>query len=165
VASHTIKTRLPVELIWEQWTSVSTWHLWDDAIEYASLKNPAFAPGSRGKIKPRGAISIDFVITHVNSEKSFTDETRLPLGVRLVFIHSLERINHKTHITHCVEMKGAFAFLLALWWGNEIRQALPKTMENLIKRARMASIEKAEQENQQRLYNEKVKKLGAAAGR
>ena len=92
------------ETLWPHYAEVSRWKVWDEAVEQVTLEG-AFAKGSRGTLKLHGKPALDFTLTEVTPNVSFSDETKVgPMTVR--FTHTLERLTGGTKVTHRVSIEG-----------------------------------------------------------
>ncbi len=92
------------EQLWPLYADVARWKEWDEGLDAVGLTG-AFEKGARGTMRPHGQPALDFVLTEVTANVSFSDETRVgPLLVR--FTHTLTRLTGGTRITHHVEVEG-----------------------------------------------------------
>lgn len=95
------------ETLWPLYADVGRWKTWDEAIDSVTLDG-AFVQGARGTLSLRGKPVLDFTLTEVHPNQSFSDETRVgPMTVR--FAHTLTRVSGGTKVTHrvCIEGPGA----------------------------------------------------------
>ncbi|MDP1922767.1 MAG: SRPBCC family protein [Myxococcales bacterium] len=98
-----ISTATP-ETLWPQYADVSRWKTWDEAVSNVTLDG-AFVIGARGTLTLHGKPTLDFVLTEVTPNVSFSDETKVgPMTVR--FTHTLERLTGGTKVTHRVSIDG-----------------------------------------------------------
>ena len=64
--------------VWSRaYADASAWPAWNDALAAASLDEP-FVVGSRARVRFRTGLRLRFTLTEVESERVFTDESRLP---------------------------------------------------------------------------------------
>lgn len=126
---NTLETSAPPEVIWNIWTDVSSWQIWDTELEEASL-NGNFAKGTKGKLVPKKGRKAKFKIIAFEQGKSYTFKTNLPLG-GLYVKRTLEIRNGKTYFTHEVWFKGLTKGIFAKALGKEFRRVLPSVMENI----------------------------------
>jgi hypothetical protein len=97
--------------VWEIWTDVPSWPKWDRELEWSSLDGP-FIPGTKGKLKPRGWPTTKFHLSWVEKDKSYSDETQMPL-TKVTFSHHVHRVETTTIlIQHHVTVCGLLAPLL-----------------------------------------------------
>lgn len=108
-----ISTATP-ETLWPHYAEVSRWKVWDEAVEQVTLEG-TFAKGARGALKLHGKPALDFTLTEVTPNVSFSDETKVgPMTVR--FTHTLQRLIGGTKVTHRVTIDGPGADAL----GNDM---------------------------------------------
>lgn len=102
------------ETLWPHYAEVNRWKGWDEAVEQVTLEG-AFTVGSRGTLKLHGKPALDFKLTEVTPNVSFSDETKVgPMTVR--FTHTLQRLIGGTKVTHRVTIDGPGAEAL----GNDM---------------------------------------------
>lgn len=126
---ESIDIAAPPERVFALWADPSAWPRWDPDIEEASLEG-AFAAGSAGSIKPRGAPRTRIVLREVKPPAAFTAVSRLPL-CRMVFEHALAPVAGGCRVTHAVRFEGALAPLFRRLLGATLRRGLPGTMAGL----------------------------------
>ncbi|HEX8051388.1 MAG TPA: SRPBCC family protein [Thermoleophilaceae bacterium] len=131
---HTEYTSASPQRIWELWSDVSTWPLWDEGLERVTLDGP-FAAGTKGRLKPAGGPAVGLELTDVRPGAGFSDVTRLPLA-RMRFEHSAVRDGERTRVTHRVTITGPGTPLFSRLIGRGIANDLPQTIGTL---ARMAA--------------------------
>lgn len=124
-----VESQAAADQIWALYEDVARWGEWDQELESSSIQG-AFITGARGKLKPRGAPSSAFVLTHVEPNRVFRDRTRLPLAV-MEFEHMLSPIGPGTCITHRVKLTGLLAPLFARVIGRKIAAGLPRAVQKL----------------------------------
>ena len=129
---HSIVTNAKKEIIWDLYSRVESWPLWDHGIERISLDG-AFREGTKGKIKPEGQGLLSYRITLADSEKGFSEETVIDdLGATIEFVHTFSdlpdgKTRLKNHITVlCPDKEGTEKEI-----GEGISSGVPKTMENI----------------------------------
>ena len=127
------KTTAKKENIWELWSDVPNWNIWDAEVENAELFGQ-FETGTKGILKPTGGPKAKFEMTECTKLKSFTDRSYLPL-CKMDFIHSMNETNDGLEITHKVVMTGFMTFLFSKVIGNKIKVGLPIAVEKLIELA------------------------------
>ena len=127
--SHTISTIASPETIWKIWTDIPNWKQWDQGLRDATLVG-SFTKGSKGKIIPDKGLVSTFVITDVDSNKSYSFKTRIPFGW-LIITRSLKVNNGITSFTHDVRFTGLFKKVFGKRLGNKYRQMLPSVMEKI----------------------------------
>ena len=85
---------LTKEKIWNCWSDINHWHLWQDDLDYARLYN-SFKVGSKFYFKPKNGRIITLLLVEVMARQSFTDMLKLPLA-KMYDHHEL--IEHPDHI-------------------------------------------------------------------
>lgn len=121
-----IATNVDPEKIWRLWSSVSTWHLWDHALESVQLTGD-FAAGSHGTLRPKGGSDVAYTILQAQKNHSFRDRSLLPLTT-LDFSHRIEN----GVLCHRAEMRGWLTPLFARIIGRKIRTEMRVAMQNLL---------------------------------
>ena len=131
---ESIETTASPERVFALWSDPAGWPRWDPDLESASLTG-AFAAGSSGSIKPRGAPRTRITLHEVKPPLAFTAVARLPL-CRMIFEHVIEPVPGGTvtggcRVTHTVRFEGALAALFRRLIGPAVRRGLPGTMAGL----------------------------------
>lgn len=125
---YTTTTTAPVSGVWEIWTDVPNWSLWDAGLQEATLAGP-FVLGAKGTIVSDGRKS-KFTVVALTPGKSYTIKTKLPLGglyVRRLFTETAEG----NTITHEVWFKGLTSGVFARALGRNFRAMLPAVVEKV----------------------------------
>lgn len=130
IIKHTIETQASPGAVWKIWTDVENWNSWDHGIEFSTIEGP-FAVGAKGTLKPKGGPLVHMVLTHVEQQKAFVDESRLFLA-QIIVSHDIRERNGITLVTHQIEMKGPLAFLFAFLIGRKMKKNLPQEMRRMI---------------------------------
>jgi hypothetical protein len=133
---HSIVTSAKKQIIWELYSRVESWIIWDHGIESVSLEGE-FKKGVHGKIKPEGQELLSYKITLADPDKGFSDETVIDnLGANIEFIHTFSSLpDGKTRLTNHIKVNCPDKEEMEKEIGNGISSGMPKTMENV---ARMA---------------------------
>ncbi len=126
---HSLKTTAPATKIWQIWTTVEKWHLWDVGLKSATLTG-AFAVGNSGTIESLKGQITPFTITELTAGEKYTIETKLPFG-KLCITRFLEENENTTIFIHHVYFEGISAGLFAAILGKKFRKLLPEAMENI----------------------------------
>ncbi len=129
---HTETTTASPQAIWEVWTKVDAWHLFDSELESAQINTPngrLSTPGQTGAVVDLSGRTSRFVITEVTPELSYTYVAQLP-ACKLYVRHLIVELGDgRRSITHEVWfaglMRGPFAALL----GPRFRRALPGVVQ------------------------------------
>lgn len=124
-----IKSLSSKEQIWNLWTNVSNWNLWDDQIMSSKIHG-AFKMGQTGELIPARGPKSTFKLIEVTKQKSFTSRSTLPLSTMDV-IHEMREAEGELIITHRVEISGVLSFVFSKLIGNKIIKHLPNAMNEL----------------------------------
>lgn len=124
-----IKIKATAATIFKQYMDVAHWSAWDKDVVESSLDGD-FKQGVQGSLKPSSGPKAKFTLTEVSTNKSFTDETKLPL-CRMIFSHTLEESVEETLVTHRVSFKGLSSFFFSYLIGTSIKKGLPTALIGL----------------------------------
>jgi len=122
IFEESISISAPPEKVFNAYSDVSNWQLWDKEVESSSIVGE-FAVGSEGMIKPKGAPKSKITLIEVTENQSFTIECWLPL-CKMQFIHLLEEGESSTNIIN----KVVFSVLLAPLFGRLIGKGIAGTL-------------------------------------
>ncbi|KOY84486.1 polyketide cyclase [bacterium 336/3] len=129
--SHTDSTNATSDKIWAVWTDVPNWKQWDKGLKEATLQGE-FTVGTKGKLIPDKGPKSKFVISEIESNKSYTFKTKIPFGW-LIIKRTLEVKDGKTFFTHEVEFTGLLKKVLGKKLGKNYRAILPNVMAEIKK--------------------------------
>ena len=130
---HSTTTSASPEDIWNVWTNVSEWHLWDKGLQSASLEG-AFKLGAPGNLVSLNSTMSHFTITEFSDQHSYTFSTALPLArlnVKRFFESASEGSGTKTRFTHEVWFGGLLGGVFAMLLGKNFMRLLPSVMEEV----------------------------------
>ncbi|MBO0934466.1 SRPBCC family protein [Fibrella aquatilis] len=127
--SHALETTALPDTIWQLWTDVPNWKLWDDGLKSAVLNGP-FAIGSTGILLPDKGPKAHFKLTEVVPGVSYTFRTKLPLGALFVKRY-LTSQSGRTTFTHEVWFTGLTKGLFGRALGRRYRAILPTAMTKI----------------------------------
>ncbi len=130
----TIKTNANREQVWELWSDVKNWNMWDKEVESSKIFGN-FEVGVKGVMKPKSGPKAKFNILSCTRFEEFTSRSYLPFAT-IDFIHELTERNGQLYITHKVEISGALTFLFSKVIGKKVITELPKAMQNLSQMAK-----------------------------
>lgn len=130
---YTSETKGSSEAVWRLWADVSNWKRWDSEVLWSKVDGP-FAVGTSGVLKPKHGPQAKFVLTEVQEEKRFVDQTKIA-GTTLTFIHELQPMPNGSKITHRIEITGLLAPVLGATLGRQLKAGLPTAVQNLAKLA------------------------------
>jgi uncharacterized protein YndB with AHSA1/START domain len=115
--------------VFEVWSRVSEWPMWDPDTRSARLDGP-LAVGSTGRLQPRKGLAVRLEVVRVEPQQRL--DLRSPvLGSHLHFEHVLQPLASGCRVTHSVWFSGWLASLLMATVGRDVRQGLPVTMASL----------------------------------
>lgn len=125
------------ETIFAIYENVEDWCQWDPDVRSSSIAG-AFVPGTKGKLKPKKGPAVKMRLIHVEKNRSFTDETALPL-CKMQFEHQLIPEGKVTRVLHRVSFSGPSAFIFGRVIGKQIRHGLPEALKGLKAKAETQS--------------------------
>lgn len=117
------------ETVFSIYENVEGWCQWDPDVESASIAG-GFVSGTIGKLKPTKGPPVRMQLTEVTRNRSFTDETMLPL-CRMKFEHDLIPEGQATRVIHRVSFSGPLAFFFGRVIGKQVRRGLPEALRRL----------------------------------
>jgi len=119
--------------VWDVMTDVNNWHTWQDDIDYAKI-NGKFEAGNHFIIKVKGGPKFTIKILQVESNKSFTDLTKLPFA-RMYGTHEFNiNTNSELEIITTIKVTGILSFFWRKLIAEKIANGDPQQTESLIKR-------------------------------
>lgn len=121
--------RASPETIFSIYQNVEGWCQWDPEVESASIAGD-FVSGTAGKLKPTSGPPVRMRLTEVDRNRSFTDETTLPL-CSMKFEHHLVQEGQATRVVHRVSFSGPLAFFFGRVIGRQVRRGLPEALRRL----------------------------------
>lgn len=127
--SHSISTTATPEKIWQIWTDVPNWTLWDAGIKLARLEG-VFKENATGELVPDKGPRSKFSIKDVIENKSYTIQISIPSGWLLIHRY-MEQKDGILLLTHEVQFTGFLRKLSGYTSGKRYRQMLPAVMEKL----------------------------------
>jgi ligand-binding SRPBCC domain-containing protein len=117
------------EAIFSIYENVEGWCQWDPDVQSASIAGE-FVSGTAGKIKPTSGPPVRMRLTEVERNRSFTDETKLPM-CSMKFEHHLVQEGQGTRVVHRVSFSGPLAFFFGRVIGRQLRRGLPEALTRL----------------------------------
>ena len=125
----TMETEASEEAIWNLWTNVDDWHLWDIGLKKAEMRD-SFKLSSIGIITSLEGRRSKFKVVEYVEGESYTFKTKLPLG-SLFVKRFLNKEDGKTFFTHEVWFSGLTGGVFARQFGSDFMNMLPEVMENV----------------------------------
>lgn len=119
-----------IDKIWAVATDVARWSEWDPHEEKSRIDG-AFAAGTRGWVKPKGAPAGPFTIVDVAAGQSWTSEAGIPFG-KLRGHRTYQALGDGTvRVSENVEVHGPMGPLFKLIWEKGMRADMPRTFAAL----------------------------------
>lgn len=129
--NFSISVETTIEKVWETLIDAKNWKNWDTELKSAELNEP-FLEGAKGTLVPMKGPKLDFYITEIIANQTYTFRTKIPLGW-LEITRTLTPINNLIQFNDDIKFTGIskrfFGFLL----GGGFRKVLPSVMENFKK--------------------------------
>lgn len=116
------------EKVWNYLSDVTRWKEWDtELIDSKLFKN--FALGAKGVLRPRKGLKLNFVISELTHNESYTFVTKMPVGT-LEIKRTLEQIDSQIKFTDDIKFTGLLKRLFGIMLGGGFRAVLPEVMQN-----------------------------------
>jgi len=126
---ETIVIDAPAEIVWELWTDVEHWNVWDHGIAWSRIEG-AFEKGAHGVLKPKSGPKSKFTLVEVQKGKRFKDISRLPLCT-IEFDHQLTPEQGRVRVTHSISLVGPLSFLFTRILGKQFSHDLAAAVKTL----------------------------------
>jgi hypothetical protein len=130
LATASATSSAPASAFFARWIDHSTWASWSPDTEWVTLDAPV-ALGTTGALKPSGGPTIRFTISALETNREYTDTSRLP-GARLVFQHLVTETPQGTRLDVRVEITGPLSGLWARIMGGGFAESAPADLDRLI---------------------------------
>jgi hypothetical protein len=118
-----------IHYIWATMTDVAAWPEWDTHYEKTGFEGP-FEAGAIGWNKPRGTpgdAGAPFTVTAVEDERSFSTDTKMPVGNMLIDNTFEPLPDGRVAIRRDVEVRGGFAPMFRLFFLNGMRKDMQES--------------------------------------
>ena len=125
---------LPAEKVWEVWTDINRWHIWQPDIESAELDGE-FKAGNTFRLKPKGGSCVSIRILEVEPGHQFTDLTCFP-GARMYGCHEFIVHGDGLEIRTTMSIEGFLSFLWRKMVAEKIAHGMAAQTEALIEEAK-----------------------------
>ena len=144
--THTEFARANVEDVWEIWSDLSTWAVWDQGLEWCKLKEGhRFELNGEAFLLPKGApFPLDIRFIECIPNKSFIDEGVFDLG-SIQFSHKVEPYQDGVRITHSLKYTPASTKTRGVFEARmlpKLQQELPESVRVLAKQVEKKSQKK-----------------------
>ncbi|MEL6559053.1 MAG: SRPBCC family protein [Bacteroidota bacterium] len=114
--------------VWDLLIDVSRWKEWDTELLDASLSG-SFSEGARGTLVPKKGPKLNFWISEVMDDRTYTFITKMPVG-SLEIKRTLKRVDDKIEFTDDIRFTGFLKRLFGLMLGGGFKSVLPEVMNN-----------------------------------
>jgi hypothetical protein len=112
--ARSVRIEAPSPDVWAALVDVETWPAWASQFKRLErLDSGALASGSRVRVRPKGQLSSVWTVTDYEPERSFTWESTLVPGLRVVGGHELTPARTATNAEFWLEAKGVLGALLS----------------------------------------------------
>jgi len=129
--THTVKVKnINPQQIWQAWSDINNWHLWDTDIEFAHLDG-SFEKGNKFSLKPKEASAVTIEIVEAIPNKCFIDCTKFPLA-KMYGIHQIEEHTDGLTLTTAIKVTGLLGYLWRKLVAEKIAQEMPTQIQKLI---------------------------------
>lgn len=125
---------LTIAQVWQVWTDVNQWHVWQDDIDYAKLTGE-FKEGNIILFKPKDGPVIKLHLVEVKINKIFVDCVQFPLA-RMHDFHEIIDHGDELELKTTISIDGVFSFLWRKLVGENIVSGLEKQTGKLIAQVR-----------------------------
>lgn len=114
--------------VWDLLIDVDKWKDWDTELEKSTLSEK-FSLGAKGVLTPKKGPKLNFHISELTPEKSYTFITKMPIGA-LEIKRTIESRNEQTEFTDDIKFTGFLKKFFGLLLGRGFKSVLPKVMQN-----------------------------------
>jgi hypothetical protein len=132
IKSHSVVTKEATkEQMWNLFTDVNNWHIWNNEIEFAKLEGK-FEKGNHYVIKPRNGGAVKVELLEVVEKKRCLELGKFPLA-KMYYDHLLEETENGLKIVSTITVKGMLSFLWVQLVVKNIAATMPAHVEEQIK--------------------------------
>lgn len=118
-----------IKRIWELYSDVTKWSLWDESIRNCKLFG-VFCTGTHGVMEMTNGENLPFVLTECVDQKSFTTQSELG-SITVTFGHLLKENTDGVTITHTVTIEGGDENQMK-GMGKGITMGIPDCLKKLL---------------------------------
>jgi hypothetical protein len=119
------------EQMWNLFTDVNNWHIWNDEIQYAKLDGK-FESGNSYIIQPRKGPEIKVELLETIEKKRCLERGKFPLA-EMYYDHLLEETENGLKITNTISVKGLLGPLWVQLIVKKIASSMPVHVQQQIK--------------------------------
>ncbi len=131
--SITISVENTLYKVWETLIDFDSWKIWDTELESAKL-NGTFKVGAEGILIPKKGPKLNFYISEIIPNKTYTFKTKMPLGW-LEIKRTIVQEKYAILFTDDIQFTGILKQLYGLLLGKGFIKVLPEVMQNFKKLA------------------------------
>jgi hypothetical protein len=124
--SYTVSIKNSIENVWETLIDVPTWHVWDTELVKATLDGD-FEVGAKGTMIPKKGLPLQFYISEMTPNKSYTINTIMPIG-ELVIQRNIRKAGNETEFTDEIQFTGFLKTVFGFMLGGQFRKVLPEVL-------------------------------------
>ncbi len=124
-------TEVSKEQIWNLFTDVNHWHVWNNEIEFAKLEGK-YLTGNHYQIKPKNGRTVTVYLQEVTEYKHCLETGNFPLA-KMYYDHRIEETSNGLKLTNTITMKGLLSFLWVQLVVKKIADEMPSHVQQQIK--------------------------------
>lgn len=124
-----ITGKADIEKIWNLYSDVRNWSLWDQNVKSVSLSG-VFCVGTHGIMEMTDGSTLPIVLTECTDKKSFTTKSQLG-PITVAFGHLLKEDTNGVTIVHTVTMEGGEENQMK-GMGKGIAAGIPDCLQKLL---------------------------------
>lgn len=126
-----VTTEATKEQMWNLFTDINNWHVWNNEIEFAKLEGK-FEAGNHYLIQPKNGRIVKVKLLEVVENKHCLEFGEFPLA-KMYYDHILEETPNGLKITSTITMKGLLSFLWVQLVVKNIAASMPDHVQAQIK--------------------------------
>lgn len=127
--SFKLKVNAPKEKIWDYYSDIQRWYMWEENLEDITLHGN-FEAGNTGMMKLKNMPKVEYTLTNVIINQRFCDETVMPFGT-IYFDHQILEETDGVYIRHAVGLDTQEANKEVLGILRQIFSDVPDTVMKL----------------------------------
>ena len=126
--SYTIAINTTLEKVWQTLIDVEKWPVWDTELQSAKLLSD-FILEAKGTMIPKKGPKLKFYISEITTNKSYTFNTKMPLG-ELVIKRTIIEKNNQIFFTDDIKFTGILKKIYGSLLGKGFKKVVPEVMQN-----------------------------------